>query len=179
HRVFLQVVPDTRYVGVNLIAVGQAHARDLAQRRIRLLGRSRLHLRANAAFLRRSLQSRRAHLVALLDTRLAYKLINCRHVSYGSQSGAVQRPPLSYTSSDRPEKTARRLAPSRPPPPQGGITSYPNKPPRAQMPLGSTLLINAPLARCQPPAAAGASARSPLPSSSSPSTASASTSTLL
>src|SRR5580704_14643522 len=70
HRVFLQVVSDTRDVRVDLIAVGKPHSRDLAQRRVGLLGRSGFDLRAHAAFLRRALQGRRAYLVALLDARL-------------------------------------------------------------------------------------------------------------
>ena len=80
HRVLLQVVSDARDVSVDLVAVGKPHSRDLAQRRVGLLGRSGLDLRAHAAFLRRALQGRRAHLVALLDTRLANKLIDGRHV---------------------------------------------------------------------------------------------------
>src|SRR5258707_7192251 len=80
HRVLLQIVSDARYVSIDLIAVGEPHARDLAQRRVGLLGRSGLDLRAHAALLRRALQGRRTHLVALLDARLANKLIDGRHV---------------------------------------------------------------------------------------------------
>src|SRR6185437_765799 len=80
HRVLLQVVSDAWDVRVDLVAVGEPHARDLAQRRVGLLGRSGLDLRAHTAFLRRALQGRRTHLVALLDARLANKLIDGRHV---------------------------------------------------------------------------------------------------
>src|ERR1700726_284672 len=79
-RMFLQVVSDARDVRVDLVAVGEPHARDLAKRRIRLLGRGGLDLGAYAAFLRRALQGRRAHLVALLDARLANELVDGRHV---------------------------------------------------------------------------------------------------
>src|SRR5262245_734276 len=40
-RVLLEVVADPRDVGRDLHLVGQPHARDLAQRRVRLLGRHR------------------------------------------------------------------------------------------------------------------------------------------
>ena len=51
-RVLLEVVPDARDVGGDLHLVGQAHARDLAQRRVRLLGRHRAHLETDATLLR-------------------------------------------------------------------------------------------------------------------------------
>src|SRR6476661_7057439 len=53
-RVLLEVMADARDVGRDLHLVGQPHARDLAQRRVRLLGRHRLHLRADPALLRRA-----------------------------------------------------------------------------------------------------------------------------
>src|SRR4029079_15620364 len=52
HRVLLEVVADTGDVGRDLHLVGQPHARDLAQRRVRLLGRHRPDLQAHAALLR-------------------------------------------------------------------------------------------------------------------------------
>src|SRR3984957_9970669 len=51
HRMLLQVMANARYIGVDLIAVGEPDARNLAQRRVRLLGRSRLDLGADAALL--------------------------------------------------------------------------------------------------------------------------------
>ena len=51
-RVLLQVVADARDVGRDLDPVGQPHARDLAQRRVRLLRRLREHADADAALLR-------------------------------------------------------------------------------------------------------------------------------
>src|SRR6478609_7711803 len=51
HRVLLEVVADARDVGRDLHLVGQPHARDLAQRRVRLLGRHRPDLQAHAPLL--------------------------------------------------------------------------------------------------------------------------------
>src|SRR5919202_6633194 len=51
-RVLLEVVALAGDVGGDLHAVRQAHAGDLAQRRVRLLGRGRVHARAHAALLR-------------------------------------------------------------------------------------------------------------------------------
>src|SRR6478609_8046454 len=48
HRVLLQVVPFAGNVADHLEAVGEAHLGDLAQRRIRLLGRRRVDARADA-----------------------------------------------------------------------------------------------------------------------------------
>src|SRR5436309_11235655 len=46
-RVLLQVVALAGDVGGDLDGAGDAHARDLAQRRVRLLGRGRVHARAH------------------------------------------------------------------------------------------------------------------------------------
>src|ERR1041385_7143978 len=55
-RVLLQVVTDTGDVRVDLRPAGQAHARDFAKRRVRLLRRHRKNARADAPSLRRALQ---------------------------------------------------------------------------------------------------------------------------
>src|SRR5579884_1850081 len=55
-RVLLQVVADAGDVRRDLDTVRQAHASDLAQRRVRLLGGLRVHACANSTTLRRSLQ---------------------------------------------------------------------------------------------------------------------------
>src|SRR5215468_2682028 len=55
-RVLLQVVPDARDVRRHFDPVGQAHARDLAQRRVGFLRRRRVDARAHTALLRRALQ---------------------------------------------------------------------------------------------------------------------------
>src|SRR6185503_6388765 len=57
-RVLLQVVADARDVGRDLDAVGQAHARDLTERRVRLLRGLREDAHAHAALLRTALQRR-------------------------------------------------------------------------------------------------------------------------
>ena len=51
-RVLLQVMADAGDVRRHFLAVGQAHARDFAERRVRLLGGDGLHLSADAATLR-------------------------------------------------------------------------------------------------------------------------------
>src|SRR6201994_5204892 len=51
HRVFLQVVAFAGNVGQRFEAVGQAHLGDLAQRRVRLLGRGRIDAGANCSLL--------------------------------------------------------------------------------------------------------------------------------
>ena len=59
----LQVVADARDVGRDFHLVRQPHARDLAQRRVRLLGRHGAHLKADATLLRGA----RDGLLALLE----------------------------------------------------------------------------------------------------------------
>src|SRR3712207_1023918 len=56
HRVLLQVVADARDVGRHLDATGEADASDLAQRRVRLLRRRRVHAGAHTTTLRGALQ---------------------------------------------------------------------------------------------------------------------------
>src|SRR5436305_12978947 len=58
HRVLLQVVAHARDVGGHLDATGEPHASDLAQRRVRLLRRGRVHARAHPAALGRTPQRR-------------------------------------------------------------------------------------------------------------------------
>ena len=60
HRVLLQVVAFAADVGGDFVAVGQADARDLAERGVRLLRRRRVDAGAHAALLRGSAQ--RGHL---------------------------------------------------------------------------------------------------------------------
>src|SRR5471030_2208895 len=52
HRVLLQVVAFAADIARDLVAIGQAHARDLAQGRVRLLRRGGVHARADPALLR-------------------------------------------------------------------------------------------------------------------------------
>ena len=78
-RVLLQIVTNTRDVGRDFDPVGQANASHLAQRRIWLLGRLRIHAGANPTLLRRTLERRAGRLVLDLLASFANKLIYCRH----------------------------------------------------------------------------------------------------
>src|SRR5262245_34951944 len=79
HRVLLQIVALARDVADHLETVGQTHLRDLAQRRVRLLRRRRVHARAHAALLRRLLQRRHGVSRPDLHPRLADQLVDGRH----------------------------------------------------------------------------------------------------
>src|SRR5215469_8484162 len=79
NRVLLQVVADPGNVGGDLDPVGQAHASNLAQRRVRLLWRLRINAGANTAFLRTLLQGRDGRFVSWGATSLANQLIKGRH----------------------------------------------------------------------------------------------------
>src|SRR3954471_10037406 len=77
--VFLKVVFFARNVGGHFLAVAQAHARDLAQGRVRLLRGHRLDLEAHAALLRAGFE-----VLDLVDprqaaARLLDQLIDRRH----------------------------------------------------------------------------------------------------
>src|SRR3954471_14660761 len=79
--VLLQVVADARDVAGDLHAVGEAHARDLAQRGVRLLGRDRVHARADAALLGRALERGSLGLRVLGRARMTHELIDGRHAA--------------------------------------------------------------------------------------------------
>ncbi len=78
-RMLLQIMAFARDVARDFEAVGQPHARNLAQRRVRLLRRRRIDPGANTALLRASLQRR--HLVACLLRRpgVPDQLVDGRH----------------------------------------------------------------------------------------------------
>src|SRR3954447_8911057 len=78
-RVLLEVVTDTRDVGGDLDAAGQAHAGDLAQGGVRLLRGRGVDAGADASALRRSLQGRRLVLRHLVLAALADQLLNGGH----------------------------------------------------------------------------------------------------
>src|SRR6185503_11083098 len=80
-RVLLQVMSYAGDVGRDLNAIGQAHARDLAQRGIRLLRRLREHAHAHTALLRADLERRALGLGHDLLPPLADELTDSRHVS--------------------------------------------------------------------------------------------------
>src|SRR5579875_3744990 len=91
-RVLLQVVALARNVGGHFHLIGEANAGDLPKRRVRLLGRGRLHDGADSTLLRRALpagqlvlegielkpQRRRGRLLGDLLPALSDQLINSR-----------------------------------------------------------------------------------------------------
>src|SRR5262249_472192 len=77
--VLLEVVPFTGDVSGDLHAIGEAHAGDLAQRRVGLLGRHGFHLEADAALLWAAVQGGVLWLAVLLAPGLAHQLVNRRH----------------------------------------------------------------------------------------------------
>src|SRR4051795_13534651 len=88
HRVLLQVVADAGDVGGDLDATGEPHASDLAQRRVRLLRRRRVHARADTAALGRTLQRRGLGLLDLVLAALADQLVDRGHGWPGSPTCA-------------------------------------------------------------------------------------------
>ena len=93
-RVLLEVVTLAGDVGRDLHPVRQPHARDLAQRRVRLLRGRRVDARADAALLRGSAQRRRLGLRLRRLAALADELVCCRHASSpGSVERLAVRPP--------------------------------------------------------------------------------------
>src|SRR3954452_1460857 len=95
-RVLLQVVPLARDVARDLHAVRQPHAGDLAESRVRLLRRGRVHARADAATLRGGqdllaalarLETRRRELLLGPLAALADELIDARHAAEDASSG--------------------------------------------------------------------------------------------
>src|SRR3712207_1331874 len=79
HRVLLQVVADARDVGGHLDATGEPDASDLAQHRVRLLRRRRVHAGAHATTLRGALQRRGLGLLDLVLAALADQLVDRGH----------------------------------------------------------------------------------------------------
>src|ERR1700722_12608757 len=75
NRVLLQVVADAGNVSGHFNPVGEPHAGYFTQRRVRLLGRLRIHARTHATPLRRTLQCGRRRFVTGGRTPLANKLI--------------------------------------------------------------------------------------------------------
>src|SRR5207302_11415638 len=81
HRVLLQVVALAGDIAGHLEAVGEAHARHLAQRGIRLFRRRRVDARADPAFLRALLHRRPLVARKLRLARLVDQLVYRRHSS--------------------------------------------------------------------------------------------------
>src|SRR5581483_3349437 len=112
-RVLLQVVADARDVGGDLDPVGQAHAGNFAQRRVRLLGRLRVNAGANAALLRALLQGRRGRLVLRPGAAQANELVKCRHSEFSVLDSQFSATTPARTSRKRPDSlriAARRLS---------------------------------------------------------------------
>src|SRR6266481_1451292 len=78
-RVLLQVVADSRNVRRHFDGIRQPHARHFAQRRVRFLGRLRVHANAHAALLRAAHQRRRLRLHPDRFTSHSYQLRKRRH----------------------------------------------------------------------------------------------------
>src|SRR6185369_9218861 len=93
-RVLLEVMTDARDVGRHLDAVGEPHARDLAQRRVRLLRGLGEHPDADAALLRAVLQRGALRLAGDLLAPGADELTDSRH-KCKSQSTAPPRGGMS------------------------------------------------------------------------------------
>src|SRR5262249_40569364 len=94
HRMLLQIMAFAGDVAHHLVGVGETHLGDLAQRRVRLLGRHGVDAGAHTALLRAMLQRR--HLVARAErpAALGNQLVNRRHrlaVSYIAVSGPPER----------------------------------------------------------------------------------------
>src|SRR4051812_22296684 len=116
-RVLLQVVPLAGDVGRDLHRARDANAGALAQGRVRLLGRGRVHARADAPPLRRGdlllvalagLQAGGGHLAGLGLTALADELARGGHAAgHGSRPPAGVRPRQPPLVPPRSGKTAR------------------------------------------------------------------------
>src|SRR6266436_288219 len=115
HRVLLKVVAFARNVPDDLEPVGQAHLRDLAQRRIRLLGRGGIDARAYAPLLGRLLQGRHLFAGLLRHPWLADQLVDRRHRSAFTFRFGTRAPPVETHTRQR-----ARPAPPYPPPRAGG-----------------------------------------------------------
>ena len=91
-RVLLQVVAHARDVGRDLDAVGEPDARDLAQRRVRLLRRRGEDAHAHAPLLRRSLKSRAVGLRAKLRATDPDELADRGHLTSNRNTWERHRP---------------------------------------------------------------------------------------
>src|SRR6185312_12408493 len=80
HRVLLQVMPLARDVAGDFHPVGEADARHLAKRRVRLLRRRRIDANAHATLLGAGLERRGRGLALLLIAAGLHELIDRRHL---------------------------------------------------------------------------------------------------
>src|SRR5689334_16957797 len=120
-RVLLEVVADARDVRRDLDAGREPHARDLAQRRVRLLRRVGEDARANATALRRALECRRLRLLGLRLPPLADELGDCGHaenpsdcaVSTGSASARTRQSQRNRVANQPGRRRREDLGPRR------------------------------------------------------------------
>src|SRR6185369_2651059 len=77
--VLLQVVANARDVSGDFDPIGQPHAGNFPQRRVRLLGRLGVYASANATLLRTGLQRRTGRLIPRPLAAGTYQLIESRH----------------------------------------------------------------------------------------------------
>src|SRR5262249_55382283 len=112
-RVLLEVVADARDVGGHLDAVGEADARDLAERGVRLLRRLGEDADADAALLRAVLQRRALRLADDLLPSLANELTDSRHTcnlknaKRGTRSADANSDPIPHSASRGPHSVCR------------------------------------------------------------------------
>src|SRR5919199_1125546 len=133
-RVLLQVVADARDVGGDLDRAGEPHARHLAQRRVRLLGRGGVHARAHAPPLGAPLQRRRLRLRRLRLAALADQLLDCGHrvpVSLRPRGRAFSFVLLVPSALVAGPARRLRAVPTRRRPPRSGVSSDPQGPTRS------------------------------------------------
>src|SRR5213079_1154289 len=91
HRVLLQIVSLARDVAGHLETVGETHARDLAQGRVRLFRRRRIDARADPALLRALLHRRDLVARDLRLPRLVDQLVYRRHPHHTSMRTTTAR----------------------------------------------------------------------------------------
>jgi drug/metabolite transporter (DMT)-like permease len=80
HRVFLQVMPNPRYVSSNLMPISQAHPGHFPQCRVRLFGGCCIYPGTDTTLLWRVLQSWGIRFLCCNLTSLANHLIKCWHI---------------------------------------------------------------------------------------------------
>jgi hypothetical protein len=88
-RMLLEVVPFARDVRGNLEPVRQTHARNLTERRVRLLRSGGIHTSTHPSTLRTLLQCRARGLGGYPLSPLPYQLVDCRQTSLFNRSGLI------------------------------------------------------------------------------------------
>src|SRR5262245_7733652 len=109
--VLLQVVSLAADVARDLVAVDEAHARDLAHSGVGLLRRRRVDARAHAALLGTALQRRYGAFLAFARARLAHELIHSRHARPGSRVRSWMTGSLLHVTRSNAKEPGQRLGP--------------------------------------------------------------------